>query len=309
MKYFREAKRADLKGFSYAGYLIGRVFRIWPPYLAIFLISLLLQQTLGASQAATIPAATKWLSPAWVGNLSPGGLVREGFFLQWDNYLIVPQAWTLPVEMLVSFLVPIGLFLISINTFWLIAVVLVLVLILGFTHFTFHFMGGQIIAKYYREIRVTLQNRRWLRWLILLVGIGLYTFRFTLPVYLHWTLSEATLTTVSGLGSMCILGYVIGSNRAQATLSLPGLRFLGRVSYSIYLVHFLVMMVFSARFLSLLDAPKAMAVPAWWAGFAVTVGLTLLGAAASYRLFEAPSMAAGKFLARRLRGSNGGPVR
>jgi peptidoglycan/LPS O-acetylase OafA/YrhL len=301
LKYFRDAKRADMTHFRYGVYLIGRIFRIWPPYLAIFLLSALLQRTLGASGAATVPAATRWLSPAWVGSLPLAGYVRESLLLQWDNYFLVPQAWTLPVEMLVSFLVPIGIFLISLNTFWLIAAVLVAVLALGCTYFTFHFMGGQMIAKYYREIRAFLENRRWLRWVVLLVGIFLYTFRFTLPIYWGWTLSEGTLMTVSGLGSMCILSYVIGSNRAQATLSLPWLRFLGKVSFSIYLVHFLVMMVFTSRFLSLLGATEVMAIPVWWAGFAVTIALTMLGATISYRLFEAPSMAAGKWIARSLR--------
>jgi len=294
LKYFRETKRADMTHFRYGEYLIGRVFRIWPPYLAIFIISLILQRTVGASHAETVPAATRWLSPAWDGSLPLTGLVRESLLLQRDNFFLVPQAWTLPVEMLVSFLVPIGIFLASLHTLWLMAVVLAAVFVLGFTYFSFHFMGGQMIAKYYREIRAFLENRRGMRWALLLLGIGLYTFRFTLPVYFDWSLSESTLMTVSGSGSMLILGYVIGSSRAQATLARPWLRFLGKVSYSIYLVHFLVMMVFTSRFLSLLGASKTMAIPAWWAGFALTLALTLLGAAVSYRLFEAPSMAAGK---------------
>ena len=299
MKHFRETKRPDLSQYPLPQYLASRVFRIWPPYLAIFILSYALRRWVGFYDGATIPHANAWLFSTW-GNVIPlGQLSVEGLLLHFGDYLLVPQGWTLPIELTISFLVPLGIWLASRSTGWLIFFTLLVVGPLGGMYFIFHFAVGILLAKYYSEIRDWLTPRRGWKAVALLAGLLLYTFRYTLPAYFRWELPEYAPWIVTGLGSALLLTVVIGSESARTFLSLSWLRFLGRVSFSIYLVHFLVLIVLTPRLFQILHAPASAMLPAWWLGLVFTVAMTLALAALNYRFVEVPSMAFGKSLPKR----------
>ncbi len=299
IKYFRETKHANLSQFQLPHFLTSRVFRIWPPYLAIFLLSYGLRRWMEFFEGATIPPANPGMFSTWNASIPLAQLLREGFLLQSGDFSLVPQGWTLPIELWISFLVPVGILLASRHTGWLAFFTLLLIGPLGSTFYVFHFAVGILLAKHYADIYIWLAPRRGWKMVVLLMGIFLYTFRYTLPVYFSWKLAESLPWIVTGLGAALILMVVFASERARTLLSLAWLRFIGRVSYSIYLVHFLVLIFLTPRMLQLLDAPRTALPLAWWLGLAFTTLATIGLAALSHRWVEIPSMAFGKSLPKR----------
>lgn len=299
IKYFRQTRRPDLSPYSLSHFLTSRVFRIWPPYLLIFVLSYASRRWVDLFEGATIPPPNPWLFSTWNSSIPLVKLVREGLLLQLSDYALVPQAWTLPIELAISFLVPVGILLASRHTGWLAFFTLLLIGPLGATYFVFHFAAGILLAKYHSDIRAWLEPRRGWKFALLLMGLFFYTFRYTLPVYFSWKLPTSIPWLVTGLGSSLLLMVVIASERARTILSLSGLRFIGKISYSIYLIHFLVLILLTPRFFQFLHAPSSALAFAWWLGAAFTVLTTIGLAALSHRFVEVPSMAFGKSLPKR----------
>jgi peptidoglycan/LPS O-acetylase OafA/YrhL len=300
MKYFRETSQPNLAGFRLTEYLTRRVFRIWPPYLFVFVLSYFLRRWVGYYDGATIPHVNTWLFSTWGGSIPLVQLLREAFLIQAKDYALVPQGWTLPIELFISFLVPVGILLASRNTGWLILFTLILIGPLGASYYILHFVIGILLAKYYASIRLWLEPRRGWKIAILLLGLFLYTFRYTLPVYLEWNLKASIPWIVTGFGAALLIVVVIASERARSILSLGFLRFIGRVSFSVYLLHFLVIIILMTRVFHLLNLPASASALGWWLGLTLTVLATLGLAALTHRFIELPSMAVGKTLPKRL---------
>ena len=298
-KYFRQTKHPELSQYPLSHFLVSRVFRIWPPYLVIFLLSYALRRWVDLYEGATIPPVNSWLFSTWNSSIPLLKLAREGFLLQLGDYSLVPQGWTLPIELAISFLVPVGILLASRHTGWLAFFTLLLVGPLGATYFVFHFAVGILLAKYHADIRTWLEPRRAWKLVVLLLGLFLYTFRYTLPVYFSWNLPTSIPWLVTGAGAALVLMVVIASERVQTFLSLAWLRFIGKVSFSIYLIHFLVLILLTPRLFQLIDAPQSALALTWWLGAAFTVLMTIGLAALSYRFVEVPSMTFGKSLPQR----------
>lgn len=299
IKYFRETKHAGLSQFQLSHYLTSRVFRIWPPYLAIFLLSYGLRRWVDFFEGATIPPVSPGIFSTWKASIPFLQLLREGFLIQSGDFSLVPQGWTLPIELWISFLVPVGILLAVRHTGWLVFFTLLLIGPLGGTFYIFHFVVGILLARYYADIHNWLTPRRGWKVVVLLAGIFLYAFRFTLPVYYSWELPQSIPWLVTGVGAALILMVVIASERARTFLSFSWLRFIGRVSYSIYLIHFLVLIILTPRMLQLFDMPRTALPLAWWLGLAFTLLATIGLAALSHRFVEVPSMALGKSLPKR----------
>jgi peptidoglycan/LPS O-acetylase OafA/YrhL len=294
LKYFRESSSPMLSRFHLTQYLTSRVFRIFPPYLFVFLLSYALRRWAGFFNGITVPPASTWLFSTWKASIPLAQLVREGLLIQGGDYSLVPQGWTLPIELVISFLVPVGILLASHRTGWLIFFSLLLIGPLGSSYYIFHFAAGILVAKYYEEIRTRIGKRTLLKILLLVFGILFYTFRFTLPVYFSRDLPPAVPWLATGIGSALLLVVVITSQKAGAFLSLPWLKFIGKISYSIYLLHFLVLITLTPRALKLLAAPAESLLVAWWFGLAFTVLVTIGFAALTHRYVELPSIALGK---------------
>lgn len=299
IKYFRDTKHPDPSRFPLPQFLTSRVFRIWPPYLFIFLLSYAFRRWVGYFDGHTIPPVNTWLFSTWNASIPFMQLLREGFLLQTGDYFLVPQGWTLPIELGISFLVPVGILLASLHTGALIFFTLLVIGPLGASFYIFHFAAGILLAKYYEDILTWLGPRRGWKTIILLAGIFLYTFRFTLPVYYSWDLPMSIPWIITGAGSALLLMVVISSARARAFLSFSWLRFIGKVSYSIYLVHSLVLIILTPRALQLINFPKSAMPLAWWSGLAFTILATIGLAALTHRWVELPSIALGRSLPKR----------
>lgn len=298
IKHFRDTRHPDLSHFPLPQFLTNRVFRIWPPYLIIFLLSYGLRRWVGFFDGATIPPADPGLFSTWNASIPFTQLLREGF-LQAGDYSLISQGWTLPIELGISFLVPVGILLAAHHTGWLAFFTVLMIGPLGASCFVFHFAAGILLAKYYEEIHSWLGARRGWKIAVLLMGIFLYTFRYTRFLFFSWKLPASVPWIVTGIGSAMLLMVVIASVRARAFLSFSLPRFIGKVSYSIYLVHLMVLIILTPRALQLINLPKTALPFAWWFGLAFTILATIGLAALSHRWVELPSIAFGKSLPKR----------
>jgi peptidoglycan/LPS O-acetylase OafA/YrhL len=226
----------------------------------------------------------------------------EEAFLYRNRAQIFGGGWTLNIEMAVSLLMPILVLTMRHSRQWFFYLTLIsLVLTAYYTVFLFHFCLGVWLAADFSTIQSGKYRSHWLYryryafvpvWLCLFSGYyvfeGLDKTEF-LRIFVdltgfHWH-------QVSGLMAFLLLIWIIGSERWQQFLRWQPFLWLGKISYSLYLVHWLVIFVWvNPNFEwfknlcsgSLLGARLLMA--------AVGIGVSFLLAALLYRFVEKPCM-------------------
>lgn len=304
LKYFREGHQPNLQQFGLVNYVVGRMFRIWLPYLLMVVISagLYLYITNSAFPLTKL-VADDWLSGMWHKHpLTNPDMLRETFLLQLPSTIVLlPQAWTLGIELLLSLFLPLGLLLAERGSAWLIFFTVAAVSLLGVSPFLLHFLLGLLLARYYRVISNYLSIHTTQRRFILICGLLFYTLGDILPGQLN----DTPLWLSTGLGAGLILMFVFGSINGQKWLSHPLLRQIGKVSYSAYLMHMAILICVVPHFLKTLEMFSSNQLVLWFAGWAMTLASVQLLSLLSYHYLEIPSISLGRrfmglFQARRV---------
>lgn len=300
LKYFRSGHISDLTDFNPTGYLIGRVFRIWLPYLAVLLISAgLYRYTVQSPMIKTPLPASTWISEMWHGHpLDFSDMVRESFLLKLpDLIVLIPQSWTLTIELVLSLLLPVGLVLAGKGIRWLIFFALFAVSFLGVWLFLVHFLLGLLIARYYQSLAGYLVGHIWQRRLICVAGVLCYTSGNVICMLT----GDSTIELVNGLGAAFLLIYVLGSLRTQRYLSHPVFTKLGKVSYSAYLIHMLILICLTPHLLKLLELLTSHRFGLWFGGYLLTVLIVQALSLLSYKWLEIPSVTMGRQIVDQIR--------
>lgn len=301
IKYFRDGHRPNLERFHLGQFLVGRMCRIWLPYLLVLLISALLYRH---SVALAFPAGgalpvSDWLSGMWHNHpLQIHDMLRESLLLKLPSLVVLlPQAWTLGIELIISLLLPVGLLLTERGTRWLLFFGLLSTSLLGVPIFLWHFLLGLLIARHYDRIHTYLQIRTWQRRGLLVIGLLLYTIDTLLPTEI---LGGNAIWLGSGLGAGMILMFVLSSTTSQRWLALPMLRQIGKVSYSAYLTHMAVLLCFTPHLLAALELWTQNPLWLWFGGWLTTISAVQGISLFFYHFLEIPSMSLGRRLAQRL---------
>ncbi len=303
LKYFRNGHKPDLNQFSLIAYLTGRLFRIWLPYCVILQVSALLYlQVTDTPFLITHLLPSDWIIDMWHKHpLSKTDMLREGFLLNLPaNNVLLPQAWTLKIELILSLLLPIGLLLADRGSVWLIFFTLFAAMFLGVSIFLLHFLLGLLIARYYVPVSEYLTRKTLLRRLTLLIGFFLYTSGNVLPN----TISETVIWLSSGLGAGLIILFVLASARAQKFLSQPLLRQIGKISYSAYLIHMAILICLTPNLLKALEVLTLNRWVLWVGGWLLTLAVVQLFSLLSYHYLETPSISIGKRIADAIKAPN-----
>jgi peptidoglycan/LPS O-acetylase OafA/YrhL len=292
LKHFRAGPRPDLSTFHLPAFLVGRCFRLCPPYLFTLLISSIgFWLTTGAEPVIPLQRQSAWLDELWGHALTWRGMLGEANLMTMPReIIIVPQSWTLAIELLMSFLVPLGILLAGRSTLWLLAFIVFAIKLLDAPVVLLHFGLGIALAKHFDSTALWLDRHKTSRRLLLLAGIVLYTASDSFADLMtgDWG------SILSAFGAALILLYVIGSTHSKRILTLPALRFIGRVSYSFYLWHMLVLLCLMPALWAALGSAPMQSTAVWWLGLVLSVALSLTLAALSYHVIEKPSMTAGK---------------
>ena len=304
---------------SYKGYVIKRFFRIYIPYIVIMLIYLFVFILL--SDYKNMDQLTETFNARWDHPVTLKAFISYVFMLGYDMTNINGVTWSLVHEMRISIIFPLIIYMVKrLNLLKSLVCGLGTSLILytlvrsfsgrfqgdfipifinsvsdTFYYCTF-FVFGAALAKYTGNIKSVLQPQKAIVKLLLLsAAILLINFEWVFhSLYGYITKYSAAIRGslagewIIALGVLLLFSTVLSSKRLNWLLSLKFPVWLGKISYSLYLVHVMVIML-SVRYLSrLLPLEVTVLLP---------IVLVLPVAALSYRFIEAPSMSLGKRLA------------
>lgn len=245
-------------------------------------------------------------------NFSKDTFIYNKYYL-WEEALLMRDyhnlflpAWTLGIEMAMSLLLPFLVLLIR-HDRKLFNYFILIVLIIGKIYislFLFHFCLGLLIANNFNAIRdYDFKSNRFYKYRYILYfavffrmfglrhWVAIYPFGSTYTYFANNILDG--FVSLYGLGVAAILVIVINNKTAQWVLNFSPLLFLGKISYSLYLTHWLVIDYFIGNWdyhFQFLPSEKKMFV----VGLAFTVVATLILSTILYYLVEKPFISIGR---------------
>lgn len=280
------------EGMNTPNYIYKRILRLYPAYIATVIINYLYwnRVVLLDGQFATV------LQDMFVNNNQQ--LWQELTMIKLNHKFYIP-GWTLAVEMVFSLLMPLFVFLArkDIKIIWFL---IPFTLVIGGHHismFTMHFAMGILLAYYYPTI-VSFDFK----------SSKLYSWRYLLAIFIFALFSIRHIRRIvpfgdeydriakmihldmfhyTGIGSALILIWVINTPKIQAFLTRQIFLFIGKISYSVYLCHWLAV-VFAMNYwdtlISYFDN--------YYVGFTTillgVIAVTLFTATLMYHIIEEP---------------------
>lgn len=297
-KYFEPDTTLVIDSPHYRHFAINRTVRLYLPLLAALAIYYLYSHRHeGLTQLLSEFATNKH---RWV---------EEALLIRGKHDLYIP-AWTLEAEMAASLFVPFLALLLRYSR-QLFGYVVVGILVFGSSVILwelFHFCLGIWLTYYFR--RIASYDARQAAWYPYRYGIyaavlALFSLRHITRIFPlgetsnYWLgLLRLDMFHFTGVAAALILAYIINSPRLQRALVKRPLLFLGRISYSVYLLHWFFVVYVMDHWDKLASFFPSSTLAFWGLLFAV-VGSTLLAATLFNKLVERPAIRLGKRLADR----------
>ena len=296
LKFFKESQPT-----SYFSYLISRLGRIWLPYVVIIASSSLIKAYAFADHQ-TEPAQTEWVKAFWRSHTGLWDLVREAnLFVRPTLFTLAPQAWSLFTEMTLSLFLPAAVAIARRSLFQLGVLVLLLPAALDAPVFVLHFAMGLLLAQQYLASAGKWSSIR-PAWKVGLLSVALYLYGFRFLGAPHLPMlndgrsrSDDVINLITAVGSVGVLFVALSSARLQAFLHTGLVRHLGKVSYSIYLCHFVILLTLTPLFIEKVNTHSVAGWPtAWFSGLVFLTVTTALVSTFLHRWVETPSLSLSK---------------
>lgn len=237
-KYIVLNKPLDIKKFY-----IGRFLRLWPAYFVTLLVLYFIL----------------YWTPWSVSQLIDTFILNKGAFWE-EAALIRPVAkiygpgWTLVIELVLSLFIPFHIILAQKSRkviWWLLAYFYIIGNSFGaWSMFHNHFVYGMILSCYFgfilsKDFEKTIWYRYRVIWLSIAAVLFSYhhiariwppgpTYEYIFEQYLGYDFFH-----MSGFASFVFLVFIVHSTKAKRFLELRPLKYIGKISYSIYLTHWI----------------------------------------------------------------------
>lgn len=285
---------------SYGLFVLRRIFRIYIPYLISVITAVILAATL--ADGRDIPGIVAWQSGIrWRTLMEHVQLIYISDTQAFNNVI-----WSLMHEMRISLIFPLIVFAVarcSRNMLILLCLLLSAPFAAGAffewhsglsslfetMHYASLFILGAALAKHAGTLIGSYwKMKTYRKWLLLIVAFLLYAYStvinsFFLRVGLpnNFVVSDYSAALASG----CFIVLALGSVKLSGILLRQPLLWIGKISYSLYLYHILVL--FSMMHLFDKTLPAAVIMIA-------TIILSLIMAGLSWRFVETPSVSWGR---------------
>jgi peptidoglycan/LPS O-acetylase OafA/YrhL len=301
--YLAPADAAAPRKLFLPAFYLRRLTRIWLPWFFVFVASILAQKYL-FSHPLTNPPVSKWWHQFWQAPVSLRGFVAQCLFLQHNvTRELLVQDWSLGVELKGSLLIPVAILLLQGRRLhFLLGLAAVLWIGLDTGYYYVSFIIGVMLARFGDTFSARLgQSGRLMKTLILFLGLALYQVFEPARATFHEGLFCQCGWIVSSIGCAVVLLSVFSSPWLQQWLSSKPMIFLGRVSYSVYLLQVIIILCLLPPLIRLLNVWGVVNRPALFtltllASVTVTVGC----AALMYRWIEVPAIDLGHWLSREM---------
>lgn len=283
---------------TYFSFIVRRVFRIYIPYLFVSLFAFLLIILVPHPQI--LPNFSGWFNGMWRIPLNKGVVLDQLLMLGHYNYDVNTPSWSLVPEMRVSLVFPLIALLVR-RVSW----PLVLIVALGcaclhpaqpvpfISYYCAFFILGALLAQHVSSLeRIFAQRGRWQTLALVVVGLFFYNWRWEVGTIRipgqYWLLVSDWMV---GIGALVLVASAIQAPLLARWLRRPILVWLGSISYSLYLIHALVLLTLTYALHGLV--PRI-------AILACVPPVSIVAAYVLHRVVELPATAWGKSLSGRL---------
>jgi len=289
---------------SYFRFLIERFFRIFPLFIFLLVVSFVVQKYFYSFQPHLF--FTVHSKNLWNETVSVRDVLQQAVLVilpeSQSNKRLLPQDWTLSVEVIVGAMLPLLIFSIKRNV-WLFFIVFFLLWQCCNTY-VFEFGTGVFLFHFREEIQDYWNRTK----TIYKVFLCCVTLVFDTCFFQYGSLfsSENIVYSYSidrlivNFGCVLLFIIIISSEKIQKVLSNKWLVWLGKICYSLYLWHVLLLIVFSAKVFSLLLPVFKQPFLALGVTFCLLIISTLLLSFFSFTFIEVPFNKLGKKLSRSL---------
>lgn len=236
-------------------FCMNRIFRLWPAFFITVVINALYHTYLhlGISVQTLVDQFILNKHKFW----------DEALLVRAASYVYYVPGWTLTLEFTMSLFVPFAIIIAKQNaryTWWLAGFfLLAMPTIVGQGMFMTHFLYGVIVAAYYHAITAEPFKKSVFykyRYLFLMIGLLFFSVRpiekmISLGSFYDKVIFEYLGYEVyyfSGIGSFILLVFIIYTRSLHKILEHSIARFFGKISYGVYLMHWLVVIwIFNNR--------------------------------------------------------------
>lgn len=258
LSYSHKIFEKEFSALSYLSYVIRRIFRIYPLFLFILVISYLLKITIyqGHSVDYLNPHFTKF----WSNPVNINGVVKQSILAvripEDPDFRLIPQDWTLTVEVLLCPLIP---FINFINGKLKIFSWLLIFIFLKLVHlntYLFEFSVGVSLFSFKHWISSIWNNTPlYIKSIFFVLAISFYTCCFEFTNLFNGT-SRAFTPGVDRFivvtGCVLFFIFILNSKRIQTILNFPGFVKIGKICYSLYVNHIFLLICFSGLFMTII---------------------------------------------------------
>lgn len=244
---------------NYGLYLVKRILRIYVPYIVAIFVSLLLMKL---SQRGT-KIDIRWIQNFWQNDFSFLDLINH--LLPLSNFntdALDPVIWSLVHEIRISIIFPFLVLLVlrlkwyqSLLSAIIFSVIGVIIAFSGFDvsqgylnsyaytiHYVAFFIAGSLLAinkniitKWFNKFNLKVQIS------ILVLGVCIYTLQNGLGYFVEIGGNLFIREWFISIGAGVLIIVTISANWVSILLSKEPIKFLGKISYSLYLYHLPIM--------------------------------------------------------------------